>query len=415
MVREDSTKPYNIDTKLKELYTSLAEPKEPTTVQDKNDTSVENSKSRPSLLGAPPPPPAQTPVAAVRSSSVILTPRTPSSPLLTASRLGPRHSTPREIKRSKSKPQIPLPPDFQPSIPPPNMRAQSGPIKPTFISSRDPRVKKGRKPSRLPTRKQSPAPTPTNSPAPAPTSAGTGKPPMKEKQRNKRKLATPKRQEKKRKVDSPMTPFPDDSFSEVNAECGLDTPKGTSDSHLQDKELDSIIDQLAPGAQPMTPDRDLDSIPTKDLVIGTPARADTPKVIIYIPGTYDLYPYTMFMFNRLPLLISGEPQEERRVMLHDDSLNAFIYVFSRSVVITQIVISKSYNFSPEEKEDHNDGSYRLSILLMNQFLSNLFIYTSYLKYCIYLIIQGILWITCNAKSFHKPDLAYNLPQLYSMV
>ena len=177
----------------------------------------------------------------------------------------------------------------------------------------------------------------------------------------------------------------------------------------------SLIDQLAPGALPNTPDRDLDSIPTKDLVIGTPARADTPKVIIYILDTYDLHTHMIVMFKFLPLLFSGEPQEERRVMLHDDSLTAFIYVVSRSVVIILPVIPKSYNFSSEEKEDHTAGSHWISILHLNQFLFNLFIYTSYLNYCINFIIQGILWITCDTRSFHKPNLAYNLPQLCSMI
>ena len=404
----------NIDTKLKELYTLLAEPEKSKTVQDRDITSAENDNARPSLLGAPPTP-IRTPTPTVKSSPVLLTPRTPSGSLLTTTRPGPRHSTPREIKRNKTKPQIPLPPDFQPSIPPPNIRSQTGPVKPTFISTRDPRVKKDKKPSRLPTRRQSPAPTPANSPAPVLTPKAVGKPQAKDTQRNKRKMATPKRQDKKRKVDSPMSPFPDDSFSEVNADCGLATPKETSDVYQQDEELDSIIDQLAPGAQPMTPDRDLDLIPTKDLVIGTPTHADTPKVIVYLIKFDKFNSHISVKYYFLPFIFSGELQEKGRVMLHDDSLTAFIYVVSCSVVIILPVIPKSYNFSSEEKEDHTAGSHWISILPLNQFLFNLFIYTSYLNYCINFIIQGILWITCDTRSFHKPNLAYNLPQLCSMI
>ena len=78
--------------------------------------------------------------------------------------------------------------------------------------------------------------------------------------KGKRKSETPVRPAKVIKMDSPMT------------------LKTSSTEAQEDEDLDSIIDQLAPGAKNFTPDRNLDSIPTNKLTIGTPDHVDTPKV-----------------------------------------------------------------------------------------------------------------------------------------
>ena len=93
----------------------------------------------------------------------------------------------------------------------------------------------------------------------------------------KRKSDPPKRPAKLIKLDSPMSPFPDDSFSEINEDCGLATPKTTTKETQEANDLDSMIDQLAPGAESCTPDRNLDNIPTAELTIGTPDHAELPR------------------------------------------------------------------------------------------------------------------------------------------
>ena len=151
----------NIDMQLKELYSSLASPTptpssasaptpapSPASAPDMAPatappptTSVKGatrrSKSRPSLLGAPPSCSGSSPSSDVSSRSSALPPRTPAN---TSRYPRPRHSTPRVKPLGKKDITVPLPPDFQPFIPPPNIRTQrQGPVRPTFLPSRDPR------------------------------------------------------------------------------------------------------------------------------------------------------------------------------------------------------------------------------------------------------------------------------------
>ena len=68
-----------------------------------------------------------------------------------------------------------------------------------------------------------------------------------------------------------MSPFPDDSFSELNNKCGLSTPtQATERGGDVMEDLDDMIGQLAPGTTQGTPARGLDMVPTSDLKIGTP-------------------------------------------------------------------------------------------------------------------------------------------------
>ena len=289
------------------------------TIPKKN--TVKKAKARPSILGAPPTRSGSSSSSTEASGDNAYPPKTPAN---TPRYSRPRHSTPRVQPVPKKDVIVPLPPDFQPSIPPPNMRTpQQGPVRPRFISSRDPRRAAKGKRSRSAAKKESKPADPCL-------------------RKGKRMSTTPARPAKKVKVDSPMSPFPDDSFSEVNEDCGLSTPKTSSTEAQEDKDLDSIIDQLAPGAKDSTPDKNLDSIPTEELTIGTPDRVNTPKVNTLLPkncGSQHFYFYNIFCL----CFFSGVKEKERR-LIHwmVNVLETFYVVVRCSLVIILEFFSDYY-------------------------------------------------------------------------
>ena len=163
-----------------------------------------------------------------------------------------------------------------------------------------------------------------------------------------------------------MSPFPDDSFSELNNECGLSTPTQVTERGGDVMEdLDDMIGQLAPA-------RGLDMVPTSDLKIGTPEPC-TSKVCqnIKFASKHKFTTQLIYIFCISLTIISGF-KEEKRILAEKNLKFAFIallYLVARPFFIcssihqlVRLVISIFMNCSVQDEEDFLSRSYRSGVL-----------------------------------------------------